>query len=71
MLTKNKQNFINEQSIKFNDKNIKKNNNENVYLNQKNQCKNFRLINVKKFTNAIKIKSKMKKTITSKNQYVV
>lgn len=71
LLAKNRQKFIIEQSIKFNGESINKNNEGNIYLNQNNQCKNLRLVNLKEFENVVGIKGRIKKAVTSKNQYIV
>lgn len=70
LLAKDRQKFIIEQPIKFNGGSIKKDSDGNIYLNQKNQCKNFRLVNLKKSADVIGIRGKVRKAITSKDQYV-
>lgn len=68
LLTKNRNKFILSASIKFNDNYIKETKNE-LYLNQKRVCKNFKQINTQSI-NIINIQIMMRKAITSKNQYI-
>jgi hypothetical protein len=66
---KSSEKLINIKLIKFNDEVISKNN-KNLLLNQSKQIDQIRLINLFSSVDLISSRDQIRKSVTSKNQYV-
>ena len=71
LFTKNRDQFIFQHSIKFNDVHIKQKNSQSqsLYLNQKHLCKNLRLITFQS-SDLISARGVIRKSVTFEDQYV-